>query len=324
MNALKPLLGAVLAGTLLQMNVQPGPLIIAHRGASGHRPEHTVEAYALAIDMGADVIEPDLVSTKDGVLVARHENEIGGTTDAPAKFPGRKTTKTIDNQQVTGWFVEDFTWAEIQTLRAVERLAFRSHDYDGRFSIPRFEDVISLAAERGRTLGREIAVYPETKHPSYFRGIGLPIEERLIEVAAAHGLTTKASLIFIQSFEPSSLQRLRPLTRVRLVQLLPAGAEPSPARLEAIARYADGIGPEKRLIVPVRPDGSLGTPTNLVRDAHAAGLFVHVWTLRREPQFLPGGYGGDFAREFRQFADLGVEGIFTDFPDAGVEALKRR
>jgi glycerophosphoryl diester phosphodiesterase len=307
-NALKPLLGAVLAGTLLQMNAQPGPLIIAH----------------LAIEMGADVIEPDLVSTKDGVLVARHENEIGGTTDAPSKFPGRKTTKTIDNQQVTGWFVEDFTWAEIQTLRAVERLAFRSHDYDGRFSIPRFEDVVSLAADRSRALGREIAVYPETKHPTYFRGIGLAIEERLLAVAAAHGWTSKTSPIFIQSFEPSSLQRLRPLTSLRLVQLLNAGADASPERLAAIARYADGVGPEKRLIVPVQPGGSLGTPTNLVRDAHAAGLFVHVWTLRREPQFLPGAYAGDLAREFRQFADLGVDGIFTDFPDVGVEALKRR
>src|SRR5436190_683722 len=201
------------------------PLIIAHRGASGHRPEHTLEAYALAIQMGADMIEPDLVSTRDGVLIARHENEIGGTTDVAAKCPSRKTTKTIDGRPVTGWFAEDFTWTEIQTLRANERLPFRSHDLDGKFAIPTFADVIGLAEEKSRALGREIAVYPETKHPSYFRSIGLGLEEKLVEVAGRHHLSGRASPIFIQSFEPSSLERLRSMTRARLVQLLDAGAD---------------------------------------------------------------------------------------------------
>jgi glycerophosphoryl diester phosphodiesterase len=321
---LKPLAGIALAGTLLQMPGAAGPLIIAHRGASGHRPEHTLEAYALAIQMGADVIEPDLVSTKDGVLIARHENEIGGTTDVQKKFPERRSTKVIDGQSVTGWFVEDFTWAEVQTLRAVERLPFRSHEYDGQFAVPTFEDVIVLAAERSRTLGREIAVYPETKHPAYFRTIGLPLEERLVATAARHNLSAAASPIFIQSFEPASLRRLRPLTRARLVQLLNAGADASPPRLAEIATYADGIGPEKRLIIPVRADGGVAPPTTLVRDAHAARLFVHVWTVRREPQYLPAAYGGEPAREFKALADLGVDGIFTDFPDLAVAALRRR
>ena len=156
----------------------PKPIIIAHRGASGHRPEHTLEGYRLAAEMGADFVEPDLVSTKDGVLIARHENEIGGTTDVEAKFPSRRTTKTIDGQSLSGWFTEDFTLAEIRTLRAKERLAFRSHAYDGQFAIPTFDEVIELAQRLGRELNRPIGVYPETKHPTYFRGIGLPLEEK--------------------------------------------------------------------------------------------------------------------------------------------------
>lgn len=319
MTALTRPAAAALAALPLLM--APTPLIIAHRGASGHRPEHTLEAYRLAIDMGADAIEPDLVSTKDGVLIARHENEIGATTDAAAKFPERKTTKTIDGRPVTGWFAEDFTWAEVQRLRAVERLPFRSHEYDGRFPIPRFEEVLALAASRSGA-GRQVAVYPETKHPAYFRSIGLPLEDRLFRLAAQHGLIGKASPILIQSFDASSLQRLRRVTDVRLVQLLEEGADASPARLAEIARYADGIGPHKHLVLPARPGGALGEPTTLVRDAHAAGLFVHVWTLRREPQFLPPAYGGDAAAEFTRLASLGVDGIFTDFPDIGVAALR--
>jgi glycerophosphoryl diester phosphodiesterase len=299
----------------------PTPLIIAHRGASGHRPEHTIEAYTLAIEMGADAIEPDLVSTKDGVLVARHENEIGETTDVAGKFPARRTTKQIDGRQVSGWFTEDFTLAELKTLRARERLAFRSHDFDGQFLVPTFEEVIALAAAKGRAAGREIAVYPETKHPAYFRSIGLALEERLVDIAAKHGLAAKTSPIFIQSFEPDSLKRLRPVTAARLVQLLDQNANASAARLREIAAYADGIGPHKELILPVR-DGAVQPPTPLVRDAKAAGLFVHVWTVRREPQFLPRSYGGDISREFKQLAELGVDGIFTDFPDLGIGALR--
>jgi glycerophosphoryl diester phosphodiesterase len=316
------LIGVSLVAAILP-TAASGRLIVGHRGASGHRPEHTLESYTLAIAMGADVIEPDLVSTKDGVLIARHENEIGGTTDAATKFASRKTTKIIDGQRVTGWFTEDFTLAEIKTLRANERLPFRSHGYDGKFQVPTFEEVIALAASEGRAVGREIAVYPETKHPTYFRGIGLPLEERLVAVARRHGLTTKRSPIFIQSFEMDSLKRLRTMTNARLSQLLDQGADVTPARLNDIRTYADIVAPNKLLVVPVNRDGSLGAPTTLVKDAHQAGLEVHVWTVRQEPSFLPAGYGGEVSREFEQLAGLGVDGIFTDFPDLAAAALRK-
>ena len=314
-----------MAGVLLAGAMTSGspPLIIAHRGASGHRPEHTIEGYTLAIDMGADAIEPDVVSTKDGVLVARHENEIGGTTDVADKFATRKTTKQIDGQTVTGWFTEDFTLAELKTLRARERLAFRSHEYDGKFLVPALEDVVDLAARKSREVGRSIAVYPETKHPTYFRSIGLPLEPRLVAVLEAHGLRRKTDPVFIQSFEPASLQTLRPMTDVRLMQLLDEGADVSPARLAAIAKYADGVGPNKRLVVPVGADGRVMPPTSLVREAHAAGLFVHVWTMRSEGVFLSPSYGGDPRREYEQFASLGVDGFFTDFPDVAAAVFRR-
>jgi glycerophosphoryl diester phosphodiesterase len=314
---------AALAGAVLSAAQEVHPLIIGHRGASAHRPEHTLESYVLAIEMGADAIEPDLVRTKDGVLVARHENEIGGTTDVPERFPSRRTTKRIDGRDVTGWFTEDFTLAEIKSLRARERLPFRSHAYDGLFQVPTLEEVIDLAAHQSRALGRQIAVYPETKHPSYFRGIGLPLEEPLIALLERHNLTTSTSPVFIQSFEAASLRRLRPLTAVRLVQLLDENADATPARLSEIAVYANGLGPNKLLVIPVDAHGRLGAPTSLMRDAHAAGLFVHVWTMRSEPQFLPSSYGGDLRREIQQFAGLGVDGIFTDSPDVAVEAFRR-
>ena len=298
------------------------PLIIAHRGASGHRPEHTIEAYTLAIAMGADFIEPDLVATKDGVLVARHENEIGGTTDVADKFPDRKTTKTIDGQAVPGWFTEDFTLAEIKTLRARERLPFRSHAYDGQFLVPTFDEVIALADMKSREVGRPIGVYPETKHPTYFRSIGLPLEQRVLDTLRKHGKTRQTDAVFIQSFEPSSLQILRPLTRLRLIQLLDQGADTSPARLAEIAKYADGIGPNTRLVIPANEDRTLRTPTSLVDNAHRAGLAVHVWTLRSEPVFLSPTYRGDPAEEYRQFVALGVDGIFGDFPDVACRVIR--
>jgi glycerophosphoryl diester phosphodiesterase len=322
---IRTLAAFVAAGVVLSTALTPGPrgiLIIGHRGASGHRPEHTIESYTLAIEMGADVIEPDLVSTKDGVLIARHENEIGGTTDVADKFPARKTTKQVDGQAVSGWFTEDFTLAEIKTLRARERLAFRSHDFDGKFLVPTFEEVVELAARKSAEVGRPIATYPETKHPTYFHGIGLPLEERLVALLEKHHLTTKTDPVFIQSFEPSSLQRLRRQIGVRLMQLLDEGADASPARLAEIARYADGIGPNKRLVVPAAPDGHLLPATHLVEDAHGAGLFVHVWTMRSEAQFLSASYGGDPAKEYEQFRALGVDGLFTDFPDVAARAFR--
>jgi glycerophosphoryl diester phosphodiesterase len=273
--------------------------------------------------MGADFIEPDLVSTKDGVLIARHENEIGGTTDVADKFPGRKTTKTIDGQSITGWFTEDFTLAEIRTLRAKERLPFRSHERDGLYAIPTFDEVIALADAKSREVGRTIGVYPETKHPTYFRSIGLPLEPPMLETLAKHGKKDRSAAVFIQSFEPANLKLLRPLTTIRLILLLEATADASPARLAEIRTFADGIGPNTRLVVPANADGTLREPTTLVADAHKAGLLVHVWTLRSEPVFLSPSYGGDPIKEYRQFALLGVDGIFGDFPDVAFAALRK-
>ena len=300
------------------------PIVIGHRGASGHRPEHTLESYRLAVEMGADYIEPDLVSTSDGVLIARHENEIGGTTDVASKFPDRKRTARIDGQDVTGWFTEDFTLAEIKTLRARERLEFRSHAYDGQFEVPTFDEVIELAQRLGGEAGRTIGIYPETKHPSYFRSITLPLEEHLLDSLQSHGWNTREAPVFIQSFETENLRALRHRTPVRLILLIDQQTDPiDDTRLRDIASYADGVGLNTRLVIPADKDRRLLAPTDLVARAHAAGLLVHVWTLRQEPTFLSPSYKGDFEAEFRQFRDLGVDGIFTDFPDVGRKAIGR-
>jgi glycerophosphoryl diester phosphodiesterase len=291
------------------------PLIIAHRGASGYRPEHTLEGYRLAMEMGADFIEPDLVSTKDGVLIARHENEIGGTTDVADRFPDRKRTKQVDGRSITGWFAEDLTLAEVRTLRARERLPFRSHAYDGQFRIPTFDEVIELAQAEGKRTGRTIGVYPETKHPTYFRAGGLPLEEKLLTSLEAHGWHTREAPVFIQSFEAGNLRELHKKTSVRLIQLAADPKMLDDAGLRDISTYAAGIGPEKRLLVPANPDGTLGKPTDLVERAHALGLLVHVWTVRKEKEFLPAAYDGRVELEFDQFRRLGVDAVFTDFPD---------
>lgn len=294
--------------------------MIAHRGASGHRPEHTLEAYALAIAMGADYIEPDLVTTKDGVLIARHENEIGGTTDVAGKYPERKTTKVIDGSSVTGWFAEDFTWDELRALRATERLEFRSHAYDGQFRIPTFDEVLALADSAGRRRGRVVGVYPETKHPTYFRNMGLPLEERVLTALRAHDLDRRDAAVFIQSFEAANLRMLRKQTRVRLVQLVSDSSQVTPNALREIATYADAIGANTRLIVPAAAGGSA---TSVIRDAHAAGLLVHAWTLRPERQFLAARYNGDPLAEVRELAALGVDGMFGDYPDQLLAGLGR-
>lgn len=323
----------------LSMTTGPRPLIIGHRGASGYRPEHTIESYRVAIAQGADVIEPDLVMTRDSVLVARHENEIGQTTDAALKFPDRRRTKTIDGQTATGWFVEDFTLAEIKSLRARERLAFRGHGYDGQFEIPTFEEILTFVRAEEQRLGRRIGVYPETKHPTYHESLGLPITSALLAMLERFGYHDASEPIFIQSFETANLRWARARTRLKLVQLIEepgspadvvaAGSGPSyaemitPKGLKAIAAYADGIGPSKSLVQPILADGSLGQPTSLVADAHAAGIFIHVWTVRADSQFLPAGYHGDPASEVRRLAGLGVDGFFTDFPDIAAKALGR-
>ena len=293
------------------------PIIIAHRGASGYRPEHTLAAYALAIEMGADFIEPDLVSTRDGVLVTRHENEIGGTTDVAARFPSRKTMKVIDGDTITGWFTEDFTLAELRTVRAREPLPMRSTAHDGQELIPTFEEVLALADSAGKSRGRAVGVYPETKHPSYFRSIGLPLEPPLLATLREHHLDSREAPVFIQSFEAGNLRELSKKTSVRLIQLLDTD---TPRDLTDIASYADGIGINTRAVVgPLTTDA----PTTLVADAHRAGLLVHVWTLRPEPEFLAPRYHGDPLAEVRKLEALGVDGMFGDYPDQLKAGLNR-
>jgi glycerophosphoryl diester phosphodiesterase len=322
------------------------PLVIGHRGASGYRPEHTLASYRLAIDMGADFIEPDLVSTKDGILVARHENEIGGTTDVAAhpEFAARRATKTIDGVAVTGWFTEDFTLTELRTLRAKERIPALRPDnavFDGLYQVPTLQEVIDLAKKAG------VGIYPETKHPTYFDSIGLSLEEPLLATLRANGLDHPRAKVFIQSFETANLKELDRKTRLPLVQLIDEVGAPydfvvagdprtyddlvTPEGLAEIATYADGVGPSKNRIVPRDAAGNLLDPTSLVRDAHRAGLVVHPWTFRRENSFLPLdfrqgdpaspfylGAPGDLPAELRLFFRLGVDGVFSDNPDVAV------
>jgi glycerophosphoryl diester phosphodiesterase len=301
-------------------------IVIGHRGASGDRPEHTLAAYRLAIKQCADYIEPDLVSTRDHVLVARHENDIAGTTDVAdhPEFADRRTTKVIDGISITGWFTEDFTLAEIKTLRAKERLASRSHAFDGKFQVATLDEVIELAQRLGRELNRPIGIYPETKHPTYFRGIGLPLEEKLLASLDQHGWNKKDAPVFIQSFEQDNLRELRKKTAVRLIQLASSAKILDDAGLKDIASYADGIGPDKKLVIPVSEDGTPGPPTDLVKRAHALGLLVHVYTLRIDKEFLPAGYNGNAEEEFRRFRDAGIDGLFTDFPDVAHKVYGRR
>jgi glycerophosphoryl diester phosphodiesterase len=306
-------------------------IIIAHRGASGERPEHTIASYTRAIEQGADYIEPDLVLTKDGVLVARHENEISETTDVADKpeFADRKTSKTVDGHKMTGWFTEDFTLAELKTLRAKERLPQLRKDnmaFDGQFEIPTFEEILTLAK------AHNVGVYPETKHPSYLASIGLPHEAPLLAMLTRFGHVTKDAPIFIQSFEVENLKALRPKTKLRLIQLMDEKGSPadrsdmtypqmaSAEGLKIVATYADGVGPNKALVIPRNLIGNLGTPTTLVANAHKVGLAVHPWTFRRENYFLPlaqkSGVDprsiGDVQAEMKAFLATGVDGIFSD------------
>jgi glycerophosphoryl diester phosphodiesterase len=303
------------------------PIVIAHRGASGHRPEHTLAAYELGARQGADYIEPDLVSTRDGHLVARHENEISGTTDVASRpeFAERATTKTIDGTATDGWFVEDFTLAELKTLRARERIpALRpgNAEYDGRYEIPTLQEIIDLAARLS------VGLYPETKHPAYHRSIGLPLEPALVDALRRNGLDRTEARVYVQSFEAGNLRMLRAELAVPLVQLLGPGSATAPHDLRAIAEYADAVGPSKALVVPRDEAGASLAPTSFVADAHAAGLLVHPYTFRRENAFLPAelragddpAAPGDLGAELRQFLALGVDGVFTDFPEVAATA----
>jgi glycerophosphoryl diester phosphodiesterase len=348
------------ASTASSQGQPHAPIVIGHRGASGYVPEHTLTSYFIAMQDGADYVEPDLVMTKDGVLVARHENEIGGTTNVAEhpEFANRRATKVIDGNSITGWFTEDFTLAELKTLRARERIPDTrpgNARFDGQFEVPTFEEILALVHDveeqreaRARQLKvpppRRIGVYPETKHPTYFTGLGLPMEDLLVRTLERHGYKGRHGLAYIQSFEVTNLKALSKMTQLPLVQLIEAGGAPydlvakhdprtyadliTPAGLAEIATYAQAIGPSKLLIIPRASDGKLGSATALVANAHAQGLLVHPWTFRAENAFLPSnlqrgsapGDRGDFAGELLPYLRAGIDGFFTDQPDLGVRA----
>ncbi|MFD6311901.1 glycerophosphodiester phosphodiesterase [Streptomyces nigra] len=329
----------------------PKPTIIGHRGASGYRPEHTLGSYQLALDMGADIVEAgDLVPTRDGHLVCRHEPEIGGTTDVASRpeFAGRRRTKSLDGVATTGWFTEDFTLAELKTLRATERIpANRPHNtlYDGRWEIPTFEEVLRWQDEQTRKRGEQVWIYPELKHPTYFREQGLGLEERVAKVLRKHRKDRRDSPVILQSFEPTSVQRMNRLVDNPLVVLLSgANTRPwdfettgdprttadliTPAGLREIASYAQGIGPTLDLVIPKDAAGRLTEPTTLVRDAHKVGLLLHPYTMRNENPFLPADFRkgtdpdayGDVFGAYRTYFATGIDGVFTDNPDTGLLA----
>jgi glycerophosphoryl diester phosphodiesterase len=320
-------------------NSNQKPLIIGHRGACGYRPEHTLASYELAIVMGVDYIEPDIVSTKDGILIARHENDITETTNIANKpeFAHRKNTKRIDGKKITGWFADDFTLTEIKTLRAKERLPFRNHFYDQKFEIPTLQEIINLAQQKTAETGRIIGIYPETKHPTYFQSINLALEEPLVDILHKNGYVSSDAPIFIQSFEVENLQQLKKMTNLPLIQLLDDknmqpydfvvkgdsrtyGDLTSLQELAKIAEYAEGIGAYKGLIVPIGVDIN---STTLITDAHAVNLKIHAWTFRNEEQYLAPDYQGNPQTEYEQFFKLGIDGVFSDFPDLAVTICNR-
>ncbi len=307
------------------------PLIIAHRGASGERPEHTRAAYELAIEQGADVIEPDLVMSRDGVLIVRHENEIGGTTDVAARpeFSDRRTTKTIDGQTETGWFTEDFTLAELKTLRARERLPElrpANTAFDGQEPILTFDEVLDIAAAAG------VGIAPELKHPTYFASLGLAMEDAFVATLERRGLTGADAPVIVQCFEVGPLQRLNARIATPLLQLAASGGGPAdrpdlsyaamttPQGLADIAAYADWIGADTALIEPAP-----GASTTLIADAHTAGLKVAAWTFRAENAFLPPTdrlgtvptAHGRLRERLARFAGYGLDAAFMDQPVLG-------
>lgn len=322
------------------------PLIIAHRGASGYVPEHTLGSYALSITMGADYIEPDLVMTKDGVLVARHDNELSLTTDVASRieFATRNRTQTVDGSAITGWFTEDFTLAEIKTLRARERIPdIRAGNarMDGTFSIPTFQEIISLAKGLQKSQKRTIGIYPEIKHSTHFKKLGLAMEEPVVNILHKNGYRDPSAPVYIQSFEVTNLKELKTKTRLRLLQLfesdkslqpfdqlelgtnLTYGEMASQEGLKEVAKYAHAAGPDKSYIIPRDTNNRLGAKTTFVDDAHEAGLKVHPYTFRAENAFLPTEFrsnesesnSGDLEAELRAYLDAGIDGLFSDQPD---------
>ena len=352
------------------------PLVIGHRGASGYLPEHTLASYRKAIEMGADFIEPDLVVTKDGELVARHEPNITATTDVSTRpeFASRKKTRMVDGVAETGWFVTDFTLAELRTLYAKQANPVRDQSFNKQFPVPTFREILELAKSESARTGRTFGVYPETKHPTYHVAAGLPIEPRLLKILAEYGYTKKNSPVIIQSFEVQNLKDLRQQTGVRLVQLIDGDGvdaqgkvtlvapfdkpydfavrkDPrtfpdllTPKGLAEIKTYADGIGPWKPYLRSAKQvlgsdgkpqdlngdgkitdaDRVLLAPTEVVKNAHAAGLFVHAFTFRNEKELLVSDYKGDPKVEYAVFYELGVDGLFSDFPDTALAARERK
>jgi glycerophosphoryl diester phosphodiesterase len=309
------------------------PLIIAHRGASGDRPENTLASIHLAADQGADWIELDLVSTADNVLVARHENELSTTTDVGDRpeFADRQTVKVIDGRRLTGWFVEDFTLAELKTLRARERFPMRDSSFNDCFEIPTLDEVMQWVCALKNIRQRPIGLYLELKHPSYFEAIAHPLAPLLLSQLDRYGWNRAESPVIVESFETRILRELRSQSTVPIVQLLDESTtiQPdsgmtyrsltTPKELEAIAYYANGISVHKSLIVPPDPQSDqLLSPTSLITDAHAQGLWVHAFTFRREPQFLHPAYAGSARAEYQQFLELGIDGVFTDFPQEAI------
>jgi glycerophosphoryl diester phosphodiesterase len=331
------------------------PVVIAHRGASGYLPEHTLGAYAIAILQGSDFVEPDLVMTRDGHLIARHDNILNPTTDVAHRpeFADRRTTKVVDGVEVNGWFSEDFTLQEIKRLRAIERISDRrpgNARFDGQFEIPTLEEIINLAKAFEKITGHGIGIYPETKHPTYFEKLELLMGQSLVETLRRHGYEAERKhQVFIQSFETANLKALHELTTIPLVQLLWLEGQPYDVTLvggnvsyddmatleglKAIAAYADGVGAEKNhFIIPKGVDGNLDLrrTTRFVDEAHRAGLLVHGFTFRAENAFLPNGLRrspsddpnalGDLVSEIKTFLDAGIDGFFVDQPDVGVRA----
>lgn len=324
------------------------PLIIGHRGAAGYVPEHTLGSYALAVTLGADYVEPDLVVTRDHQLIARHENDISATTDVAerAEFAPRRATKTIDGKQVTGWFTEDFTLDEIKSLRARERIPETrpgNARLDGAFQVPTLQEIIDLVKSLQVSQRRVIGVYPEIKHSTYFKRLGLPMEQLVADALHKNGYVGPEAAVFIQSFEIDNLKELRNMTELRLLQLLdspemcPAdqdqetgityGEMATREGLQAVGQYASAVGPDKSYIIPRDGEGRLLSPTSFVQDAHDAGLKVHPYTFRRENVFLPLEFRsgdasaaaiGDMAGEIKAFLDTGIDGLFTDQADVAV------
>ncbi|THD68362.1 glycerophosphodiester phosphodiesterase [Phenylobacterium sp.] len=319
------------------------PLMIAHRGASGERPESTLLAFRQAIAEGADFIEPDLEMTKDGHMVVRHENEISQTTDVARRpeFASRKTTKSVQGAQVTGWFTEDFTLAELKTIRCRERLPQLrpgSAAYDGQEQIPTYQEVIDLAKSESARLGRAIGTYPELKHASHFAGLGLPMEGRLADMLKKNGLDSPTAPVFVQCFDVEPLKTFKTLSRAPRIQLVSPNGSPTDSQttykemvtasgMKTIATYANGVGPDWSMVIPT-VDGGLGPATDLVKNAHAAGLKVHPWTVRAENFFLPPklrngidpAVHGDVDAVYHALYAAGIDGLFSDFPGLAAKA----